>query len=224
MRLPCLAFDWLLGYFEPPLQDHAISLKTGLNDDAFVGIGWSAPALLALLAAVSVMAVIALILTSRHIKSPMPLAGNNSLVLSAACHVPILQKVGTFDSEGHTSGVAKHLSVSTEEADWFIDDQGTTQRNSTSGSFEMVNLLPTESREFDYTVDSNSESCILKPQILDAEQYLLQVSQSSVRWGEVITKECGNGEYTNVKEIIAHLSFGTRQHHVKEPVNGKLYR
>lgn len=223
MRPPCLAFDWLSGYFEPPLQDQVISLKTGLNDDAFVGIGWSAPALVALLAAVSVMAVIALILMSRHIKSPMPLAGNGSLVLSAACHVPILQKVGTIGSGGHASVAAKHLSVSTEEVYWFIDDRSTTQKNSTSASFEMVTLLPTEYGELDYTVDSNSESCILKPQILDAEQYLLQVSQSSVRWGEVITKECGNGQYTNVKEVIAHLSFGTRQHHVEEPVNGKLY-
>ncbi|KAH6984343.1 hypothetical protein BKA56DRAFT_630797 [Ilyonectria sp. MPI-CAGE-AT-0026] len=204
-------------------HDHAISLKTGLDDDAFVGIGWSAPALLALLAAVSMMAVIALILMSRHIKSPMPLAGNNSLVLSAACHVRILQNVGTFGSEGHTLGVGKYHSVSTEEVDSFIDDQDTTQRNSTSGSFEKVNLLPTESGEFDYTVDSSSDSCILKPQVLDEEQYLLRVSQSPVRWGEVITKECKNGQYTNVKEIIAHLSFGTRQHHVKEPVNGKLY-
>lgn len=214
--------DWLLGYFKPPLQDHAISLKTGLDDDAFVGIGWSAPALLALLAAVSMMAVIALILMSRHIKSPMPLAGNNSLVLSAACHVRIIQNVGTFGSEGHALGVRKYHSVPTEEVDSFIDDQDTTQRNSTSGSLEMVNLLPTESREFDYTVDSN-DSCVLKPRILDEEQYLLRVSQSPVRWGEVTTKESRNWQYTNVKETIAHLSFGTRQHHVKEPVNGKLY-
>lgn len=93
----CLMLSYSLGYFEPPTVDLNLARQTGLSDDAFIGFGWSAPALLALLVAVSIMTILPLILTRPTIKSPMPLAVSSSLVLSAACHVPILEDL-TIDA------------------------------------------------------------------------------------------------------------------------------
>jgi hypothetical protein len=66
---------------------------SGLSDDAYVGIGYSTIALLAILVAALVLPAIPLLLAQRTIKGPMPLGGTNSRVISAACHVPVREEI-----------------------------------------------------------------------------------------------------------------------------------
>ncbi|RSL50194.1 hypothetical protein CEP54_012050 [Fusarium duplospermum] len=130
------------GYFEPPTIDDDSSLRTGLSDDAFVGIGWSAPALLVLLVAVTIMTVLPLVLTWPSIKSPMPLTGNSSLVLSAACHVPVPEDFTTSVSDRpiyeHEIG---HKSTSLEAVDDYLADPEAAQRFSGSVISEREHLI-----------------------------------------------------------------------------------
>ena len=58
---------------------------------------------------------------------------------------------------------------------------------------------------------------------VDAESYLLEVSQNPLRWGAVETPASWKQQYTDQGDVAGHLSFGTREHDPQEPVHGQWY-
>ena len=199
---------------------------TGLSDDAFVGIGYSTIALLAIFVSAIVLAVIPFILASRTIKGSMPLGGSNSMVISAACHVPVREEMPPAGSPRGSSETttAEQQSVSPAENE---NDQATyntlnLRQNSVPGTFEMEQLLssndPISSDNCNNEVDENCTEMAV-----DSERYLLDVSQKFIRWGAVETPSSLNQQYTDQGDVIGHLSFGTREHGLQEPVYGNWY-
>ncbi|KAM6511847.1 hypothetical protein FALCPG4_016840 [Fusarium falciforme] len=214
------------GYFEPPTIDNDSPLRTGLSDDAFVGIGWSAPALLALLVAVSIMTALPSILTWPTIKSPMPLTGNSSLVLSAACHVPVPEYFTTVASDRPISELEiGHKSATLKSVNDYLSDPEAAHRFSGSAISEREHLIAASnvSLQTQDACDTDIKFCASRADVSDTEKYLLRVSQSHLRWGEARAQEFRTKRGIKVKDMIGHLSFGTREHDVREPIRGRLY-
>jgi hypothetical protein len=182
----CLMLSYSLGYFEPPTVDLNLARQTGLSDDAFIGIGWSAPALLALLVAVSIMTILPLILTRPTIKNPMPLAVSSSLVLSAACHVPILEDLTMDASERPAPESESRYKSALGRVEGCSSDQEAAQRFSGSTLFEREHLLalPNAPLQIQERGSTDIAAHAQRPSDLDIERYLLNVSQSHLRWGE----------------------------------------
>lgn len=199
----------LSGYYwlEGTVQDS--SAKSGLSADAYIGIGYSTIALLSIFVAAAFLALIPLALTAMSFNSPMPLGASNSLVISAACHVPVLEdKQASVDSTAES----QFVPVSSAEDN---DDQSASkngpeqapQEGPGSETLEMQRLLTQDGRA------SSSNGCN-ETLTLDKDRYLLEASQKPLRWGAVTTPDSCNH----------HLSFGTRDHCVEEPVEGQLYQ
>lgn len=88
---------------------------------------------------------------------------------------------------------------------------------------EHLLALPDAPLQIQKRGSTDIESQAQKPSDLDIERYLMNVSQSQLRWGEAKAQVLGGKQRVNVKNIIGHLSFGTRQHDVGEPIRGRLY-
>lgn len=197
----------LSGYYwlEGTVQDS--SAKTGLSADAYIGIGYSTIALLSIFVAAAFLALIPLALTAMSFKSPMPLGASNSLVISAACHVPVLEDT---QSSSNSTAESQFIPVSSAEDN---NDQAANngpeqgpQENQVSETLEMQRLLTQDGRA---STNGRTEDLTL-----DTDRYLLEASQKPLRWGAV--KTLGSCNH--------HLSFGTRDHCVEEPVEGQLYQ
>lgn len=222
-----------LGYYwvELDTRPNAVisGVGTGLSDGAFVGIGYSSIALLAILVSAVVLAVIPFTLARRTIKGSMPLGGSNSLVISAACHVPVREEMSVAGSErrGSETTTAEQQSVSAVDNENENYHAGTCNRlgprqSSGPGVFEMEQLLPPKGPvSSDNCTDEIDEN--RTETAVDSGRYLLDVSQNPVRWGAVEIPLSWNQQYTDQGDAAGHLSFGTREHGVQEPVDGQWY-
>lgn len=217
----------LLGYYWLQFSAKPAS-ETGLSDDAYVAIGYSTIALLAIFIAAAVLALIPIVLTRRTLKGSIPLGGTNSIVLSAACHVPNLEeKAGarSHNLDPDTTPTEHQMESATEENEneQITSDEPGRQQDPESGTFEMQRLLTFDAAEpdkkcSDKDKDEENSSHISST----ARKYLLDASEKPLRWGAVETPP-SNQQYTDQGDIIGHLSFGTRDHCVQEPVDGQWY-
>lgn len=144
----------------------------------------------------------------------MPLGASNSLVISAACHVPVLEEKSTGEFQmpnpdsDTTTAEAQYAPVSTVEDNdnhTACNDEPQSQGQPGSETLEMQSLLALGGH-----VPSNNR----RTESLDIDRYLLEVSQEPLRWGAVETSVPGDH----------HLSFGTRNHRVQKPVDGQWYQ
>lgn len=219
----------LLGYYWVDVELRFDALPSGagigLSDDAFVGIGYSSIALLAIFLSAVVLALIPIVLARRTIKGPMPLGGNNSMVISAACHVLVRGVMPAAESHSRASetGRAQQQSASASESENGRDACSRVDpREDPRSSIEMEQLLV--SNDAASSDDHAHEDDEHRPETaVDPERYLLDVSQRPVRWGAVETPPSWNRQYTDRGGVVGHLSFGTREHGLQEPVDCEWY-
>jgi hypothetical protein len=181
---------------------------SGLSDDAYVGVGFSTIALLAVFVIACVLAVIPLVLCSRTMKGAMVLGGHNSMVISAACHVEPVS--GTRPPSS--------LSMREPKPSTFGDHEQPAPRDVEPDSFEMQNLLESNSTPKNIGSDLGEE---IKSG--DRKHALTRISQSLIRWGVVKMPASFYQQYADVDEFMGHLGFGTQEHDVEEPVDGHWY-
>lgn len=177
---------------------------TGLSDDAYIGIGYSTIALLSIFVSAAVLALVPIVLTMVSFKSPMPIGASSSLVISAACHVPILEDKQTgshYTNSDPPTAEPQFIPLSSAEDN---NDQAASNSRPGSETLEMQRLL---------TPDGRVSSSNCHTETLDTDRYFLDASQKPLRWGAVKTPGSCN-----------HLSFGTRDHCVEEPVEGQSYQ
>lgn len=173
----------------------------------------------------SIISILPLIFTRPTITSPMPLAVSSFLVLSAAYHVPILEDLTIDASERPASESESGYKSALGRVEGCSSDQEAAQWFSGSTLFERECLLapPNVPLQIQERGSTDIESHAQKPSDLNIERYLLNVSQSHLRWGEARAQVLGGKRRVNVKNIIGHFIFGTRQHDVGEPIKGRLY-
>ncbi|KAF5013614.1 hypothetical protein FDECE_375 [Fusarium decemcellulare] len=191
-------------------------LRTGLSKDAFVGLGYSTLTLLVLLIATIILPIIPTLIAQRKVKTSVPLAGGSSMVMSAACHVPILDGSITSSSQkGDSQNAMQHQSMPMREADSICETYNGPE------PIEMQELLaPTEVSGSDIQADTSYSEGVPVP---DAKSYLVEVAQNPIRWGVVKTPASWNEQYTDASITVGHLSFGTERHNVQEPIPGQWY-
>lgn len=198
-----------------------MTATTGLSIDAFVGVGYSIVMVLALLVAAVVLPAIPLILASRQAKGTMPCGGSDSLILSAACHIPVL------DNKPQPQPPQRFSETETcqEQTPAAVITMTTLSNRSVpelqSVAFEMQQLLnPSEVRvgtnlpkKIDETLNSSAQN---------SAAYLQQVSQEPICWG-AINASAIEGAQDHDTETTGHLSFGTKNHDIQAPVVGYMY-
>lgn len=198
---------------------------TGLSDDAYVGIGYSTVALLAILVLALVLPVIPFALACRTVKGSMPLGGSNSLVISAACHVPVLEEMPAAGSEATTAEQEQQSESAVEnenENDQTTRNEPNPQQTPGSETVEMQRLLKLDGPGSSNNCSNEDEECSSET-TPDIEKYLLDASQKPLRWGAVETPPLWNQQYTDQGDVVGHLSFGMREHRVQEPVDNQWY-
>ena len=201
----------------------SLGVGTGLSDDAYVGIGYSTMSLLVLFLVACVLATIPIILGARKMRSAMVIGGSNSFVISAACHVPILEEAemallisgDTDDFEQTTE--TKHSREAPPDASL----QAVTPYDSESGGLEMHRLL-----ESQMTTRASNTLAHLDSEIIDnpkSEMSLTEISQGPLRWGSVRLPIAFYEHFADMDVIVGHLSFGAKAHGVGEPKVGQWY-
>ncbi|OAQ57700.2 hypothetical protein VFPPC_11729 [Pochonia chlamydosporia 170] len=141
---------------------------SGISGDAYVGIGYSTTALLALLFAAILLPIIPVALAMRKTTGTIPPGGSNSMVVCAACHIHVPDLVAPQQE------------------------------------------------------DSGSENFFEESK--SAEAYRLEVSRSPIRWGVIKLHTTLNDGGIYSKVAPGHLSFGTRDSEITEPVTGSWYK
>ncbi|KAJ4015485.1 hypothetical protein NW752_006946 [Fusarium irregulare] len=194
--------------------------ETGLSIDAFVGIGYSTLTILILFITMIILPIIPTLVGQRKVKTAMPLAGASSVVISAACHVPVLEEnSGTHPGSGVQKSL-RHESRPVEDDEdpiyEMINLRGTTDDHEPLVSMDII----------EGGNDTEETSYGTEFEALDAQDYLREVARNPVRWGAVKVPPSWTGPSTELSDgniAVGHLSFGTELHDVQEPVAGQWY-
>ncbi|KAJ9150393.1 hypothetical protein NKR23_g3661 [Pleurostoma richardsiae] len=205
-----------------PIPEAAV-VGTGLSDDAYVGIGYSTMALLALFLIACVLAVIPFVICSRRIKGPMVLGASNSLVISAACHVPVPEQVpSSVEIKTKQGNEYQQVSMKDPERTAVALETPNSREVTERGSYEMQHLLgpETTSTAASGTIPSASDE---EEENDDKSYTLSQVTTVPLRWGVVKMPASFYEQYAYLDSRIGHLSFGAKEHGVEEPVDGHWY-
>ncbi|UPL03007.1 hypothetical protein LCI18_013941 [Fusarium solani-melongenae] len=197
------------------------SPETGLSKDAYVGLGYSTLTILVLLIATIVLPIIPTLIAQRKVKTSMPLAGASSMVISAACHVPILE--GNVVCDSRKSDLQR--AVQHESALVGDNDDSICEACEGAEPIEMQELLVSADLHIpdSQTETTSNEPYPKKNPASDVESYLREVARNPVRWGVVKTTASWNEHYTDPSITVRHLSFGTEDHDVQEPAPGQWY-
>lgn len=179
---------------------------------------------LAIFVIAAVLIPIPLILSLRRAKGPMLRGGTDSVIIAAACHVPILDDECETAANSQKSGKSVDGQRS-ETSNDFSSDQKTrpyvdfsNHKSPPQDSPDEKPQLPGSIHKKSHTLNSTDEKLKPNPKretsLAQKQDYLNRVAQGFVRWGDV-----NDGTDTSVR----HLSFGTRGHDVRDPVEGQLY-
>ncbi|KAH7309646.1 hypothetical protein B0I35DRAFT_359414 [Stachybotrys elegans] len=186
--------------------------KSGLSSDAYLAIGYSTVAILAVLIAALVLVAVPLVLYYKHIRSPMPLGGNNSIIISAACHsFPAGTSAPKMAKSKRSRG---YESLAEDDPDRLVNvDLGDGEHDfSTQDQIPMENYSETAGMLELQAMEAVNEG--------DVREGLIRVSMSPIRWGVIQDpRESGDGG-----SAVGHLGFGTIDMYVSEPVEGALYK
>ncbi|KAL6915146.1 hypothetical protein FSST1_012906 [Fusarium sambucinum] len=210
-----------LGQMDAESSNIGVDLSgSGLSEDAFVGVGYSTLTILLLLITSIILPFIPTLLGGRKVKTQMPLAGASSVVMSAACHVPILQDNMRYGvQEGN---MKKDQWVATEENE---DAICLSEMSVTNERQELLALTDSHISEIDQR--SCSDPSYLEDGLtLDGQSFLRDVTQNPVRWGVVKTSASWKEKHANTSSsngTVGHLSFGTELHEVTDPIPGQWY-
>ncbi|KAK6824627.1 hypothetical protein PG987_012121 [Apiospora arundinis] len=173
------------------------SLRTDfrLPEGTFVGVGYSDLSILFVLIFGTLFVLSPLFVKGVKRKSDMVLGGTNSLVLSAACHVPQSRRLSEGSNTPTRPAQARSESAEGE-----------------SISTEGLQLIEPDPTSINLT---NME---------DDREYLVAVSRQRLRWGVTSLPQALKRDISvDNDEQVMHLSFGTEEHGVLPPQVGALY-
>lgn len=131
--------------------------------------------LLILLALVLIVITIPLLLASRKSRGQIPNGGSNTLVIAAACHVPLVESPLVTDSACQDTGRSTETSyqmVSVTDVD--------QPRPSQLDGEAVTQTMQGDMRLLEYHTAQVSRRD-------KSHEYLTKVSEGPVRWGEVKT-------------------------------------
>lgn len=224
----------LSGFWANLTQDGSIATGFGVSDDSYIAVGVSGSAILALFVLSSVLCIALALFSLRKMSGDMVSGGTNSLVMSAACHVPAIATRGKSPS-ARTSEAASRSSVTLRSASLGASSISSCQQ---VPSIEGVDIVPdgalspyhfSGKTEPSVTFGKQQEAEDDEQQLLsgavaqDEEKDLLEeVATSRIRWGAIpASPSILDGLDTD--EVVLHLGFGTEDHNVQPPCDGHLY-
>ncbi|KAH6967477.1 hypothetical protein EDB82DRAFT_563292 [Fusarium venenatum] len=193
---------------------------SGLSKGACIGVGYSTLTILILLITSIILPIFPTLLRRRKAKTPMPLAEASSVVISAACHVPIID--GSIMCGVQERNLRKDQFVAIKDRENAIclsEIPGTNERQ------ELLVLADSHISEIEQGSCSDLSRLENGP-TLDGESFLREVTQNPVRWGVVKTSASWKLKHANTSssnDTVGHFSFGTELHEVKDPVPGQWY-
>lgn len=196
----------------------------GLSPDAYIGIGFSSGAILLVLCIAFFLLTIPIVMGTRKYKGVMVVAGANSMVMSAACHV----SVSVAETERSSGGRPREASPSlTRNSSIFETVGGLTGPG--RGEIEMENLLAPPPG-YGLAAGAQKPSGIARGHDLglgdaDVSETLRKVhlSRQKIKWGVVRMPLEFQERFRGVDEEVEHLTFGVEEQDVTPPEELRWY-
>lgn len=197
-------------------------------------MGVSGSAILALFIISSVLCISLALFSLRKLSGDMVSGGTNSLVMSAACHVPAIA-MRSKSLSARRSDAASRSSITVRSTRSGASSISSYQQ---VPSLEGVDIVPegpispyhfsgkTEpSGTFGKQQEAEEDEEQLLSEVVagDEETTLLEeVATSKIRWGAIpAAPDILDRVVTD--EVVLHLGFGTEDHNVQPPCEGSLY-
>ena len=196
----------------------------------------SGSAILILFVIVTALCISLALFSLRKVPGDMVSGGTNSLVLSAACHVPAILRRNRSQS-ARQSRLANRSNITERSKNADVSLASGYQRVTSFQGAEVGSegLQPlyesyvSPEAETPSTFGQQDEVGEDELQLLssavegDDELALLEkVAMSKVRWG-AIPADPDILEGLDTDEVVLHLGFGTEEHRVEPPCEGRLY-
>lgn len=196
-----------------------------------MAVGVSGSAILTLFVISSVLCISLALFSFRKVPGDMVSGGTNSLVISAACHVPAI-------SMGNRPLSARQSETASRSGSFKSPETSSISLCRQGLSIEGVDIVP-EGPRSPYHFSLKGEPSSLFGQQQEAEEdeqqllsgvvaedeekaLLEEVATSKIRWG-AIPANPGILEGIVTEEAVLHLGFGTEDHNVQPPCDGRLY-
>ncbi|KAK2616545.1 hypothetical protein QQS21_000588 [Conoideocrella luteorostrata] len=154
---------------------------SGLEEDAFAFIGYSTLMLLILLLIIVTLVSVPFVLAMKKARGQTPNGGSNSKVISAACHVPVIDlsnppDSGMRDISSSTTAFRPIIpTITVEQARRSVQDSETASFGALAPAYDIS--LPDQS--------TRRASLVQKHASRKRDEWLLNISQAPLRWGEV---------------------------------------
>lgn len=216
-------------------QDGSIATGFGVSDDSYIAVGVSGSAILALFVLSSVLCIALALFSLRGMSGDMVSGGTNSLVMSAACHVPAVAMTRGKSPSFRTSEAASRSNVTLRSASLGASSISSYQQ---VPSIEGVDIVPDGALSpYHYSSKTGPSGMFVKQQEAEEdEQQLLsgavaqdeekdlleEVATSRIRWGAIPASPSILDDL-DTDEVVLHLGFGTEDHNVQPPRDGHLY-
>lgn len=188
----------------------------GLTADAYIGIGFSSGAILLLLCIALLLLTIPIVLGCRKYQGAMVIAGANSMVISAACHVSL-----AVSSRDMSRTVPP---TPTQNSSMFkMVGRGLKKED----DFEMQNLLSQSPAANDASADSNSKlagSNVSGLEDNNVPEMLrrMRLSRRKLKWG-VVRMPFEFYERFSGADEVEHMGFGVEEQDITPPEDGRWY-
>lgn len=191
-----------------------------------MAIGYSAPAVLGILAVALFLIGVPLVLSVRKLPSNMVNVGSNSIAISAACHASTESKAGNVlrTVEAGASGQLLRPPAPCSPGRWKADNDGTVMAASGPS-------VPDDGMEMRMLASKESETSLLTrggsgdqtpPGKQEKEELFKQISRGRLRWGVIKMSAEWHQEF-DAEGPAEHISFGVEDDEVQDPVHMKWY-
>lgn len=206
----------------------------GVSDDSYVAVGVSGSALLAMFIISSVLCISLALFSLRKLSGDMVSGGTNSLVMSAACHVPAVAARSKSLSP-RQGKAASRSSVTVRSTSPGASSVSSYQQ---VPSIEGVDIVPDGSLSpYHFSAKTDPPGTFGKQQEVEEDEeqllsdavagdeemtLLMEVATSKIRWGAIPANSDILGGL-DTDEVVLHLGFGTEAHNVEPPREGCLY-
>lgn len=181
-----------------------IDARFRVSQGSFISLGYSPSALLALFITSSIAFCLPVFLGFRKLKGDMVAGGSNSLVMSAACHVPYrsIMQQNPADTGNSLRGSSKHTR--------------------TLISAITKSIVLNNNRHFapyhHITAPLTTDEANTSPELLR------ELAENKLRWGATfMSQDLVESTWINDGQERLQLGFGGREHDIREPEDGHYY-
>ncbi|KAK8073075.1 hypothetical protein PG996_006423 [Apiospora saccharicola] len=201
-----------------------------MSGSVYITAGYSVTAIFVLFVSGTLFVLSPLFFSSQKLKGNMTFGATNSLVLSAACHVP--RATSHIRSEPLPPVVDTSTMKGNKTRDMLVPASTTDGISRRNGGYSPAVSSVAEYDDIEYDgssdmrsllVDSEHERAELTQTGVD-EEYLIALSRMPLRWGVTSLPDDLKRELsTENDDLVMHLSFGGEEHDVREPQINSLY-